>query len=184
VYYKPSYIPIGIDAQELSVGFEEMCEEVELDDDEEKDLLQRKEAQWKKLVRDERRVEKVVTHLVDHFLQHPDPSGFKAQVVTIDRQACAIYKKLMDDELKKRGLPPEWSEVVISEAQNDPPELEKYHYGIEKTEQIIEKFKLTPEQWEAANREKFADDKAKWSTPLKFGSSGGSVRRVEKRWTC
>ncbi len=168
VYYEPHYVPIAVEDQPLSIGFEEMCDEVELDDEEEKDFLQRKEAQWKKLVRDERRVEKVITHLVDHFLKHPDPSGFKAQLVTIDRQACAIYKKLLDDEFKKRGLPPEWSDVVISEAQNDPPELEKYHYGIEKTEKIIEKFKLTPEQWEAASRKKFGDDMTKWEPPLKI----------------
>jgi type I restriction enzyme, R subunit len=168
VYYEPHYVPIAVEDQPLSVGFEDMCEEVELDDEEEKDFLQRKEAQWKKLVRDERRVQKVIEHLVDHFLKHPDPSGFKAQLVTIDRQACAIYKKLLEAELKKRGLPPEWSDVVISEAQNDPPELERYHYGIEKTEKLIEKFKLTPEQWAAANKKKFGDDKTKWEPPLKI----------------
>lgn len=168
VYYEPHYIPIAVKDQPLSVGFEEMCADVELDDEEEKDFLQRKEASWKRLVRDERRVRQVIEHLVDHFLKHPDPSGFKAQLVTIDRQACAIYKRLLDAELMKRGLPPEWSDVVISEAQNDPPELEKYHYGIEKTEKIIEKFKLTPEQWEAGNRKKFGDDRSKWEPPLKI----------------
>ncbi len=168
VYFEPRYVPIAVEDQPLNVGFEEMCNEVELDDEEEKNFLQRKEAQWKRLVKDERRVKKVVAHLVDHFLKHPDPSGFKAQLVTIDRQACAIYKKRLDDELEKRDLPPEWSDVVISEAQNDTPELEMYHYGIEKTETIIEKFKLTPEQWEAANRKKFGDDRSKWEPPLKI----------------
>jgi type I restriction enzyme, R subunit len=168
VYYKPHYVPMAVQETSLNVSFEEMCAEVELDDDEEKDFLQRKEAQWKKLARDDRRVQIVVEHLVGHFLKHPDPSGFKAQVVCIDRQACAVYKRLLDLELKKRGLPPEWSEVVISEAQNDPPELEKYHYGAEKTEKIIERFKLTPAQWEAANRKKFGDDKTKWEPPLKL----------------
>lgn len=168
VYYEPHYVPIAVDEQPLDVGFEEMCDDVELEDEEEKDFLQRKEAQWKKLARDKRRVGKIVTHLVDHFLAHPDPSGFKAQFVAIDRQACAIYKKRLDKELKKRGLPTEWCEVVISEAQNDPPELEKFHYGIEKTERIIEQFKMTPAQWEVWNTERSGDDRSKWQPPLKI----------------
>src|SRR5215469_15431481 len=120
VYYEPHYVPIAVDDQPLSMGFEEMCDEVELDDEEEKDFIQRKEAQWKKLVRDKRRVHTVIEHLVDHFLKHPDPSGFKAQLVTIDRKACAVYKELLDEELKKRGLPPEWSDVIMSDSQNNP----------------------------------------------------------------
>ena len=50
-----------------------------------------------------------------HFLEHPDPNGFKAQLVAVDRKACALYKEALDAKLKARGLPPEWSDVIISE---------------------------------------------------------------------
>ncbi len=141
---------------------------MEVEDEEEKDYLQRKETRWKALIRDPRRVEKVITHTVDHLLKFPDPSGFKAQLVVIDRTACSMYKDALDAELKKRGRPPEWSEVVISEGQNDPPELERFHYGKEKTDGIIEYFKLTPAQWEQWNRDKFGEDRSKWQPPLKI----------------
>src|SRR5262249_34256863 len=101
---------------------------------------------------------------------HPDPSGFKAQLVCIDRPACAQYKDALDAELKKRGIitGPGWSEVIISERQNDPPELERFHYGKDKTDQLIDYFKLTPDQWDKWNRDQFGDDKSKWKPPLKI----------------
>ena len=43
--------------------------------------------------------------MLKHFLEHPDPSGFKAQLVAVDRTACARYKGKLDDKLKERGLP-------------------------------------------------------------------------------
>src|SRR5260370_32183764 len=71
---------------------------------------------------------------------------------------------------EKRGiaLGPAWSDVVISEAQNDPPELERFHYGKEKTDKLIDYFKLTPLQWKEENHKQFGDDKTKWIPPLKI----------------
>ncbi len=57
---------------------------------------------------------------------------------------------------------------IISEGQNDPPELERFHYSKEKTEDIITRFKLTPAQFEKYNREKHGEDRSKWETPLKI----------------
>ena len=67
--------------------------------------------------------------MVDHFLEHPDPNGFKAQLVAVDRRACALYKKALDKKLRVRGLPPEWSDVIISSAQNSEPAVEEFEYG-------------------------------------------------------
>jgi type I restriction enzyme R subunit len=168
VYYQFHKIPMEVDEEPLSIGYEQMCEEMEVEDDEEKELIQRKETRWKALARDPRRVAKVVAHLVDHFLAHPDPSGFKAQLVAIDRPACAIYKDALDIEFQKRGLPPEWSEVVISQAQNDPPELKRFHYTKEQTDDLIDYFKLTPAQWGEWNLKKRGEDQAAWRMPLKI----------------
>jgi type I restriction enzyme, R subunit len=168
VAYHFRKIPFEVDEHPLNIGFEDMAEEMEVDDEEVKDFLQRRETKWKALTRDPRRVKKVIDNMVEHFLQHPDPSGFKAQLVTIDRLACVAYKDALDAALKERGLPPEWSEVIISEAQNDPPELVRYHYTKEKSDELIDYFKLTPKEWEKANTEKFGTDRAKWRPPLKI----------------
>ena len=48
--------------------------------------------------------------------------GYKAFLVGVDREACALYKGELD-----KHLPPEWSTVVYSSAHNDPPELARWH---------------------------------------------------------
>jgi len=113
------------------------------------------------------RVEIVVEKMVTHFLAYPDPSGFKAQLVGVDRTACARFKDALAAKLKARGLPPEWCDVIISEGQNDDEDLARFHYGKQKQDDLIDYFKLTPTQWEAWNREAFGEDRSKWRPPLK-----------------
>lgn len=169
VYYEPHYVPIAVDEQPLSTNYEDMCDELEVEDEEERELVKQKEARWKKLVKDTRRVkEKVIPHIVDHFLKFPDPSGFKAMLVAVDREACGLYKDALDAELENRGLPKEWSDVIISTRQNELPELKRFRYEPDKEEEIIEWYKLSPEQWEAENRRKVGDDRTKWKPPLKI----------------
>ena len=168
VYYKPNYIPFAVDEKALNISFEQMCEDAELDDVEEKDLLQRRGARWKALVKDDRRISVVIDQVVDHFLAFPDPQGLKAQLVTVDREACALYKAALDAKLGALNLPAAWSEVVISQGQNDSDQLKRYHYDKKKTEDLIEYFKLTPAQWEDWNRQQFGEDRTRWKPPLKI----------------
>jgi type I restriction enzyme R subunit len=97
-----------------------------------------------------------------------DPSGFKAQLVAVDRKACALYKVALDSKLKARGLPPEWSDVIISGAQNSEPDVEQFEYPKAKQDELIDYFKLTPAEWEAWNRERHGVDHSKWRAPLKI----------------
>ena len=62
----------------------------------------------------------------------------------VDRTACARFKDALDTKLKARGLPPEWCDVIISEGQNDDPDLARFHYGKQKQDDLIDYFKLTP----------------------------------------
>lgn len=167
VHYIRDKVPFIVDEKTLNVGFEQMCEEMELEDEEAKDLIQRQRSQWKELARHPDRVEIVVEKMLTHFLVYPDPSGFKAQLVGVDRTACARFKDALDAKLKARGLPPEWCDVIISEGQNDDEDLARFHYGKQKQDDLIDYFKLTPQQWEAWNREAFGEDRSKWRPPLK-----------------
>lgn len=168
VHYIRDKVPFIVDEKTLNVGFEQMCEEMELEDEEAKDLIQRQRSQWKELARHPDRVEIVVEKMLEHFLAYPDPSGFKAQLVGVDRTACARFKDALDAKLKVRGLPPEWCDVIISEGQNDDEDLARFHYGKQKQDDLIDYFKLTPKQWEEWNREAFGEDRSKWRPPLKI----------------
>lgn len=168
VHYLRDKVPFQVDASALNVGFEQMCSEMELEDEEAKDFVQRQRSQWKELARHPDRVAIVLDHMLEHFLEHPDPDGFKAQLVAVDRKGCAAFKQALDTKLKERGLSPEWAEVIISSAQNSEPDVAQFEYPKAKQDELIEYFKLTPAEWETWNRERHGEDRAKWRTPLKI----------------
>jgi type I restriction enzyme R subunit len=168
VHYIRDKVPFKVDEEPMSAGFEQMCVETELEDEEAKDFIQRQRSQWKELARHPERVDIVLERMLTHFLEHPDPNGFKAQLVSVDRKACALYKDALDVKLRARGLPPEWSDVIISAAQNSEPNVERYEYPKAKQDELIEYFKLTPAEWETWNRERSGEDRSRWRPPLKI----------------
>ena len=96
VHYIRDPVPFKVDEEPLSVGFEQMCAEMELEDEEAKDFIQRQRSQWKELARHPARIEIVLEKMLTHFLEHPDPNGFKAQLVAVDRKASALYKMALE----------------------------------------------------------------------------------------
>jgi type I restriction enzyme R subunit len=168
VHYIRDRVPFQVAESALNVGFEQMCAEMELEDEEAKDFIQRQRAQWKELARDPDRIDIVLDRMLTHFLEHPDPNGFKAQLVAVDRKACVLYKRALDTKLAARGLPPEWSDVIISSAQNSDSEIVDFEYLKSKQDDLIDYFKLTPEEWETWNRERHGEDRSNWRPPLKI----------------
>ena len=168
VHYIRDKVPFQVDEKKLNEAFEEMCAEMELDDEETKDFVQRRRSQWKELARHPDRIEIVIERMLSHFLEYPDPNGFKAQIVAVDRKACVLYKEALDARLAARGLPPEWSDVIISAAQNSEPEVARFEYPKAKQDELIDSFKLTPAEWEARNHARHGKDRRKWQSPLKI----------------
>jgi type I restriction enzyme R subunit len=66
--------------------------------------------------------------------------GYKAFLVAVDREACALYKAELD-----KHLPEEYSKVVYSPGYNDPPELAKYHLSTEEEKRIRKAFRKPDE---------------------------------------
>jgi type I restriction enzyme, R subunit len=168
VHYIRDKVPFDVAEEPLSVGYEQMCEEMELEDEEAKDFVQRQQSRWKERARHPDRIDIVLDKLLAHFLAYPDPDGFKAQLVAVDRKACALYKDAFDAKLRARNLPPEWSEVIISSAQNSEPNVARFEYDKAKQDYLIDYFKLTPAEWERWNRERHGDDTSNWQPPLKI----------------
>ncbi|MBP7830989.1 MAG: hypothetical protein KA248_13840 [Kiritimatiellae bacterium] len=169
VHYVRDKVPFNVDEQALNIGYEQICEEMEVEDEEAKDNIQRQKSKWKELARHPDRVEIVLEKMIEHFLAYPDPDGFKAQLVAVDRKACAIYKDKLDEKLRVRGLPPEWADVIVSSAQNTADEdVRRFEYPKAKQDDLIEWFKLTPTEWEEKNKELHGDSREEWRPPLKI----------------
>jgi len=93
---------------------------------EEQEEILGKSARLKTILKAEHRIEKIAKDIASHYLSHVEPNRFKAQLVAVDREACALYK----EELNKH-LPKEYSTVIYSSSPNDPKLLRKYHMSRE-----------------------------------------------------
>jgi len=79
-------------------------------------------ARLKEALKSKDRIEKISKDMAEHFLTHVEPDGLKAQLVAVDREACALYKEALD-----KCLPPGYSEVIYTANPNDDALLRKYH---------------------------------------------------------
>jgi type I restriction enzyme R subunit len=77
--------------------------------EQDRDDLAKRAAKMAVLVKNPERMRAVVTHIVQHFQAKVEPNGFKAQVVTFDRECCILYKGIMDELIG-----PEASAIVMS----------------------------------------------------------------------
>src|ERR1035441_9845482 len=87
------------------------------------------------------RVEKVAAYVAKHFRENVEPMGYKAFLVGVDREACCLYKEALD-----KHLPPEYSQVVISQAGKKDAELLKRHYLSDDAERAVRKAFRKPDE--------------------------------------
>jgi type I restriction enzyme, R subunit len=85
------------------------------------------------------RIDRVAKFVAEHYRENVEPLGYKAFLVGVDREACALYKKALD-----KHLPPKYSEVVYTGAHNDPPELREHHLSEDREKELRKAF-LKPE---------------------------------------
>lgn len=90
----------------------------------------------KNMLKNKERVKKATKFIADHFKDYVEPMGYKAFIVAVDREACALYKNELD-----KHLPKEYSEVIFSPAHNDTENLSKYHISEEKEKEIRKSFR-------------------------------------------
>jgi type I restriction enzyme R subunit len=89
----------------------------------------------KNFLKGKERIKKVAQYVADHYRQNVEPLGYKAFLVGVDREACALYKEALD-----AILPPEYSEIVYTGNNNDSPQLKKWHLEPTREKQIRKSF--------------------------------------------
>jgi len=104
--------------------------------EQDRDDLAKRAAKMAVLVKNPERVRAVVNHIVTHFQTKIEPNGFKAQVVVFDRECCVLYKAVMDELVG-----PEASAIVMSGAQNDPPEWKEHMRDKDAEEKLLDRFR-------------------------------------------
>ena len=122
LYYTLAPNELRVEKEVLEKEFLELKAAEGMSDVEELNKVLERAVTLRNMLKNKERVEKVVLYVANHFLNTVEPMGYKAFLVGVDREACALYKQEMD-----KYLPADYSQVVYSPFYNDPEELAKYH---------------------------------------------------------
>jgi len=125
-----------VDRETLDKEFFSLAETEGISDIEELNKVLQKAVTLKNMLKNRERITKVVQYAINHYKEHVEPLGYKAFLVGVDREACAMFKEEVD-----KLLPKEYSEVVYSPAHNDNEYLAKYHLSDDKEKRVRKDFR-------------------------------------------
>ena len=132
---------LQVDRETLEGEFFRLAVGEGVSDFEELDAILDRAVRLKAIMKASDRVDNVAAAVAEHFQENVEPMGFKAFLVAVDREACALYKEALD-----RHLPSEYSEVVYSPHHQDPELLRVYHHTDDEEKEIRKKFSDKEEQ--------------------------------------
>ncbi len=135
LYYSLASNDLLVPEETLEKEFLSLAEAEGVSDIEELNKILEKAVVTRNFLKGKRRVNKVAKFIAEHYKTYVENLGYKAFVVGVDREACALYKKALD-----KYLPPEYSEVVYTGNYNDTEELKRYHITKEDEKKIRKNF--------------------------------------------
>ncbi|MBI4331882.1 MAG: type I restriction endonuclease subunit R [Chloroflexi bacterium] len=133
LHFESPEVKLKIDKVAIDEAYARITGELSEQD---RDDLARRAAKMAVLVKNPERIRAVVSHIVNHYRTKVDPNGFKAQVVTFDRECCVLYKQVMDELVD-----PEASAIVMISAPGDPPEWKAHARDKDEEEKLLDRFR-------------------------------------------
>jgi type I restriction enzyme R subunit len=134
LHFESPEIKLKIDKAAIDEAYKQLTDNLSEQD---RDDLAKRAAKMAVLVKSPERVRGVVQHMVNHFKSKVEPNGFKAQVVTFDRECCVSYKAAMD----KITGDPECSAIVMHVTQSDPAEWKAHGRDKDAEEKLLDRFR-------------------------------------------
>lgn len=119
--YQPRLPDYHLNTQQLKEFTEFEEEEIKTLSSEEQRELRKKIRVFKAFLKKPDRVSFVARDISQHFRDIVEPTELKAMIVTIDREACVLYKNAID-----QFLPPGYSEIVMTFEQNPKGIIKDY----------------------------------------------------------
>jgi type I restriction enzyme R subunit len=135
LYYNLAPNALRVPAETMDTEFFALAETEGIADIEELNKILERAVNLKNFLKGEKRIPKVARYVAEHYREHVEPLGYKAFLVAVDREACALYKKALDQH-----LPPEYSEVVYTGSHNDTPLLKEFHLDEKREKEIRKNF--------------------------------------------
>ncbi|MGH2739259.1 MAG: type I restriction endonuclease subunit R [Actinomycetota bacterium] len=135
LHYSLASNDIRVPREQLEREFLDLVEAEGVSDIEELNRILDRAVNLKAFLKAPDRVERVARFVAEHFRQNVEPLGYKAFLVGVDREACALSKKALD-----RHLPPDYSAVVYTSAHNDEALLAEFRLSEEDEKRIRKAF--------------------------------------------
>ena len=125
-----------VDKETLEKSFLKNAELAGVSDIETLNMIMEKQVTLRNMMKNRGRMENIAQYLSEHFRKNVEPLGYKAFLVAVDREACVMYKEILD-----QYLPPSYSRVIFSSGHNDKEELRKYHTTEDQEREIRKAFR-------------------------------------------
>ena len=126
---------LRVDPETLDREFLSLAEAEGVSDPDELNAILDRAVDLKAIMKAPNRIAEIAKFVAKDFQGRIEPMGFKAFLVGVDREACALYKEELD-----KHLPSEYSEVVYSHNNQDNVLMKKYHHSEEQEKEIRKNF--------------------------------------------
>src|SRR6266702_2546958 len=126
---------LRVDRETLEREFLNLAQAEGVSDIEELNAILDRAVELKEIMKAPDRIDTIARYVANHFRENVNPMGFKAFLVAVDREACALYKQALD-----KYLPPDWSNVVYSPAHNDDATLKKNYLAPDQEKKVRKDF--------------------------------------------
>jgi type I restriction enzyme R subunit len=138
LHYSLAPNEIQVPREQLEREFLDLAEAEGVSDIEDLNRILDRAVTLKAFLKSKDRIDRVAKFVAQHYRSNVEPLGYKAFLVGVDREACALYKDALD-----KYLPEDYSRVVYTEAHNDPAGIKRY-YMTEDEEKKLRKAFLKP----------------------------------------
>ena len=140
LYYQLAPNAMLVPHDTLDAEFLSLAEAEGIADIEELNKILERAVNLKNFLKGKPRIEQVARYVLRHYLDNVEPLGYKAFLVAVDREACALYKQALDAIFTELGLPTNTAQVVFTDNNNDTALLKQYHLDAKQERQIRKSF--------------------------------------------
>src|SRR6266540_2825844 len=135
LHYSLAPNEMQVPREQLEKEFLDLVEAEGVSDIEDLNRILDRAVTLKAFLKSEGRIDRVAKFVAEHYRSNVEPLGYKAFLVGVDREACALYKEALD-----RYLPEDYSRVVYTSVHNDPPQIKKHHLSEDKEKELRRAF--------------------------------------------
>jgi len=127
---------VRVPEDKLEKEFLNLSETEGISDIDELNRILEKAVSLKNFLKGKDRIDKIAKFVAEHFKNNVEPLGYKAFLVAVDREGCALYKKALD-----KYLPKDYSKVIYTKGKNDNNLLKEFYLSEDEEKRVRKEFK-------------------------------------------